>query len=69
MKEFIENGLAQNISVAMFGYYGQTSICLRRFYVAYGESSWEFTIFIITVNFLSFDFIAFWLHLDRQVLI
>ena len=59
VKEFIENGLAQNISVAMFGYYGQTSICMPRFYVAYGASSWEFTIFIITVNFLSFDFIAF----------
>ena len=59
VKEFIENGLAQNISVETFGYYGQTSICMPRFYVAYGESSWEFTIFIITVNFLSFDFIAF----------
>ena len=58
VKEFVENGLPQNISVAMFGYYGQTSICMPRFYVAYGESSWVYTIFIITVNFLSFVFIA-----------
>ena len=58
VKDFIENGLPQNISVAMFGYYGQTSICMPRFYVAYGASSWEYTIFIITVNFLSFVFIA-----------
>ena len=58
VKEFVENDLPQNISVEMFGYYGQTSICLPRFYVASGASSWEFTIFIITVNFLSFVFIA-----------
>ena len=31
VKEFIENGLAQNISVETFGYYGQTSICMPRF--------------------------------------
>ena len=58
VNEFVENGLPQNISVAMFGYYGQTSICMPRFYVAYGASSWEFTIIIITVNLLSFVFIA-----------
>ena len=58
VNQFIENGLPQNISVAMFGYYGQTSICMPRFYVAYGASSWEYTIFIIIVNFLSFVFIA-----------
>ena len=56
--EFVENGLPHNISVAMFGYYGQTSICMPRFYVAYGASSWEYTVVIITVNFLSFIFIA-----------
>ena len=58
VKEFVENGLPQNISVAMFGYYGQTSICMPRFYVAYGASSWEYTIFIITINSLCFVFIA-----------
>ena len=58
VNEFVENGSPQNISVAMFGYYGQTSICMPRFYVAYGASSWEFTIIIITVNLLSFVFIA-----------
>ena len=58
VKEFAENGLPQNISVAIFGFYGQTSICMPQFYVAYGESSWEYSIFITTVNFLSFVFIA-----------
>ena len=58
VKECVKNGLLQNISVAMFGYYGQSSICIPRFYVAHEASSWEFTIFIITINFLSFVFIA-----------
>ena len=58
VNEFVENDLPQNISVAMFGYYGQTSICMPRFYVAYGDNSWEYTVFIVTVNFLSFVFIA-----------
>ena len=56
--EFVHNSLPQGSSVALFGYYGQTSVCMPRFYVAYGESSWEYTIFIMTVNFLSFVFIA-----------
>ena len=58
VKEFFENDLPHNISVGIFGYFGQTSICMPRFYVAYKESSWEYTIFIISVNFLSFVFIA-----------
>ena len=58
VNEFVENGLPRSNSVAMFGYYDQTSICMPLFYIAYEESSWEFTIFIITVNFLSFVFIA-----------
>ena len=58
VKEFVKNGLPQDASVALFGYYGQNSVCMPRFYVSNGESSWEYTIFIITVNFLSFVFIA-----------
>ena len=56
--EFVQSGVLGNLYVALFGYYGQTSICMPRFYVAYGESSWEYSIFIITVNFLCFVFIA-----------
>ena len=56
--EFVQRGMLKNLSVALFGYYGQTSICMPRFYVAYGDSAWEYTLFIITVNFLSFVFIA-----------
>ena len=41
-----------------FGYYAQTSVCMPRFYVYRKESAWEYSLFIITVNFLSFFFIA-----------
>ena len=41
-----------------FGYYSQTSVCLPRFYVAYGGDAWEYSVAIITVNFVSFLFIA-----------
>ena len=57
--EFVQSGVLENFSVVLFGYYGQTSICMPRFYVTYGDTSWEYTTFIITVNFLSFVFIAF----------
>ena len=55
---FVKNSLHNNTYVAFFGYYSQTSICMPRFYVAYKESSWEYAIFIITLNFLCFCFIA-----------
>ena len=42
----------------LFGYYGETSVCMPRFYVAYGKSSWAFTLAMMTLNFLSFVFIA-----------
>ena len=58
VKEFINNSSSDKISVNFFGYYGETSVCMPRFYVAYGERSWEYTFSIITVNFVSFLFIA-----------
>ena len=58
LKNYINNNLSSEMSVKFFGYYGETSVCMPRFYVAYGESSWEYTISIITLNFLSFFFIA-----------
>ena len=55
---FVARSFPNNASVKLFGYYGETSVCMPRFYVAYGESSWEFTLALITLNFLSFIFIA-----------
>ena len=56
--KFVESNLPGDSSVDLFGYYGGTSVCLPRFYVGHGESSWEYTIAVITINFLSFLFIA-----------
>ena len=56
--KFVETSLPNDTSITFLGYYGETSICMPRFYVAIGESSWEYTISIITVNFLCFLYIA-----------
>jgi len=53
-----ESFLPDNFSIKLFGYYGATSVCMPRFYVSIGESSWEFTIALISINFLCFLFIA-----------
>ena len=58
LETFAASSFPNNASMDLFGYYGETSVCMPRFYVAYGESSWEFTLAIITLNFLSFIYIA-----------
>ena len=58
VETFVAGSFPNDASVKVFGYYGETSVCMPRFYVAYGESSWEFTLAIMTLNFLSFIFIA-----------
>ena len=42
----------------MFGYYGETSVCMPRLYVAHGDHAWEYTLSLITINLLCFVFIA-----------
>ena len=56
-KAFIESNI-ENPSFREFGFYGETSVCLPRFYIARGENAWEYTLAIITINFLVFLFIA-----------
>ena len=58
VKTFLAGSFPNDASVKVFGYYGETSVCMPRFYAAYGESSWEFTLAMMTLNFLSFVFIA-----------
>ena len=58
VETFLSGSFPNDASVNLFGYYSQTSVCMPRFYVAYGESSWEFTLAMITLNFISFVFIA-----------
>ena len=58
VEAFLAESFPNDASVKVFGYYGETSVCMPRFYVAYGESSWEFTLAMMTLNFVSFIFIA-----------
>ena len=58
LKHSVQDSLKANESINLFGYYGETSICLPRFYAAYGESSWIYTLSILTLNLLSFVFIV-----------
>ena len=57
-KSFLKTNNPEYSSGAEFGYYGQTSVCMPRFYVYRGESAWEYSFVIIIVNFLCFFFIA-----------
>ena len=57
-KLFFKNSNPEYSPGAEFGYYGQTSVCMPRFYVHRGASGWEYSFVIITVNFLGFFFIA-----------
>ena len=41
-----------------FGYYSPTSVCMPRFFVVQGESAWEYSLFVITLNFLCFFYIG-----------
>ena len=57
-KSFLKANNPKYSPGAEFGYYGQTSVCMPRFYVYRGESAWEYSLVVITVNFLCFFFIA-----------
>lgn len=43
---------------AVFGYYGETSVCLPRIFPARGAPGWEWTIFLTSMNLALFLFIA-----------
>ena len=45
-------------TVRVFGYYSETSVCMPRFFVTRGETAWEYTLIIMTINFLAFISIA-----------
>ena len=57
-KKFLKNLFPETLTDKEFGYYGESSVCMPRFYIPRGEKSWEFTFVLITFNFLSFLFIA-----------
>ncbi|CAK8690636.1 unnamed protein product [Clavelina lepadiformis] len=40
------------------GYFGETSVCMPRFYTSYGDRGWVFSTMLITLNFLCFVFVV-----------
>uniref|UniRef100_H2YML7 G-protein coupled receptors family 1 profile domain-containing protein n=1 Tax=Ciona savignyi TaxID=51511 RepID=H2YML7_CIOSA len=41
-----------------FGYFGETSVCLPRLFVKVGDTAWEYSTFIIVLNFCLFVYMA-----------
>ena len=52
IKETIFDNFDYNEIKAEFGFYSQTSVCMPRFYASTRESAWEYSTFLITLNFM-----------------
>ena len=57
-RQFLEEMFPDDLPLIEFGYYGETSICMPRFYAAASDNAWEYTLMIITINLLAFIVIA-----------
>nr|XP_026692571.1 low-density lipoprotein receptor-related protein 1B-like [Ciona intestinalis] len=42
-----------------FNYYGETSVCMPKLFVKVGEDTWEYSTFLITLNFALFLYMVF----------
>ena len=58
VKGKILNEFKYNEIKAEFGFYSQTSVCMPRFYASTRESSWEYSTFLITLNFMLFIYMV-----------
>jgi len=58
VKETISYKFRYNEIKAEFGFYSQTSVCMPRFYASTNESSWEYSTFLITLNFMLFIYMV-----------
>ena len=54
VKETISYKFRYNEIKAEFGFYSQTSVCMPGFYTSTSESAWEYSTFLITLNFMLF---------------
>ena len=57
-QEFLQNKFPEYSLDFLFGYYGQTSVCMPRFFLARGENAWEYSFAVICINFVCFLIIA-----------
>jgi len=58
VKETISYNFRYNKIKAEFGFYSQTSVCMPRFYASTSESSWEYSTFLIILNFMLFIYMV-----------
>jgi len=58
VKERISDKFRYNEIKAEFGFYSQTSVCIPRFYASVRESAWEYSTFLITLNFMLFIYMV-----------
>ena len=58
VKEAISYKFRYNEIKAEFGFYSQTSVCMPRFYASTSESAWEYSTFLITINFILFIYMV-----------
>ena len=55
---FLENHAMDYTPLGVFGYYGETSVCLPNFFDPQGGTSWRYAVAMIVMNFALFLFIA-----------
>ena len=58
IKKAISYMFRYNQIKAEFGFYSQTSVCMPRFCASASECSWEYSTFLITLNFMLFIFMV-----------
>jgi len=58
VKETISCKLRYKEKKADFGFYSQTIVCMPRFYAFTSGSSWEYSTFLITINFMLFIYMV-----------
>ena len=58
VKETILDKFEYNEVKAEFGFYSQTSVCMPRFYASSSENAWEYSTFLITLNFVLFIYMV-----------
>ena len=58
VKDKISDKFKYSETKAEFGFYSQTSVCMPRFYTSTNESAWEYSTFLITLNFMLFIYMV-----------
>ena len=58
VKETISYKFRYNEIKGEFGFYSKTSVCMPQFYASTSESYWEYSTFLITLNFMLFIYMV-----------